>query len=77
MATEKKDKKSEVENETSTDSLWRKPITLDSFEEEDPLAQLYQGGKVEDKSINAKDSFEKAKKNATKSAGRKSKNSEK
>ena len=76
MATEKKDKKTEVENETSTDSLWRKPITLDSFEE-DPLAQLYQGGKVEDKSINAKDSFEKAKKNAAKSAGRKSKNSEK
>ena len=76
MATEKKDKKTEVENETSTDSLWRKPITLDSFEDEDPLAALYRGREVEDKSINAEDSSAKTKKNAAKSAGRKSKNSE-
>ena len=77
MATEKKDSKTKPGNEENSNSLWRKPITLDSFEDEDPLAALYRGREVEDKSINAKDSFEKAKKNAAKSAGRKSKNSEK
>ncbi len=77
MATEKKDSKTKPGNEENTDSLWRKPITLDSFENEDPLASLYRGREVEDRSINAEDSSAKTKKNAAKSAGRKSKNSEK
>lgn len=32
--------------EAKTDSLWRSPITLDSFEDEDPLATLYRGREV-------------------------------
>ena len=39
----KKDEKHIGQIATKSDSLWRKPIALDSFENEDPLAALYQG----------------------------------
>ncbi len=35
-------------NSKNADTLWRKPITLESFEDEDPLATLYRGREVED-----------------------------
>lgn len=54
MANFKKDKKARDERATSagaaaaTDTFWRKPITLDSFDDEDPLETLYRGREVED-----------------------------
>ncbi len=45
MATVKKNTKTEVGN---ADSLWREPITLDSFENDDPLETLYRGREVGD-----------------------------
>jgi hypothetical protein len=39
----KKDERQVNEHATKPDSLWRKPIALDAFEDEDPLAALYQG----------------------------------
>jgi predicted transcriptional regulator len=39
MGSEKKEQKQTAK----TDSLWRKPITLASFEDDDPLATLYRG----------------------------------
>lgn len=45
MATVKKKTKTEVGN---ADSLWRQPITLDSFEDDDPLETLYRGREVGD-----------------------------
>ncbi|MEP7036894.1 MAG: hypothetical protein ABI891_00995 [Acidobacteriota bacterium] len=63
MAAEKKDKKTEVEKEANADFLWRKPITLDSLDDEDPLAALYRGREVEGKGENAEDSSEKPKQN--------------
>lgn len=77
MAAEKKVKKTEVEKEANADFLWRKPITLDSFEDEDPLAALYQGREVRGKNENVGDSSEKPKENAAKSADKKLKDVEK
>lgn len=48
MATERKSQKSSGVGEGKIDSLWRKPITLDSFDDEDPLATLYRGREVGD-----------------------------
>ncbi len=42
MATKTEKNKNQA-NEKQNDFLWRKPITLDSFDEEDPLAALYRG----------------------------------
>lgn len=39
----KKDERQIMQTATKPDSLWRKPIALDAFEDEDPLAALYQG----------------------------------
>lgn len=44
MATRKNTDNKKVES--NTDSLWRKPITLDEDESGDPLASLYQGREV-------------------------------
>lgn len=73
MATEKKERK---QTGTKTESLWRKPITLASFENEDPLAALYRGREAsedaaskpesivaETKETNFKQTPKKAKKN--------------
>jgi len=46
MATGGKDKKQINAEELKADSLWRKPITLDAFEDDDPLATLYRGREV-------------------------------
>ncbi len=46
MAAGKKDKKQAGAEKPKADSLWRKPITLDAFEDDDPLAMLYQGREV-------------------------------
>ena len=46
MATGEKDKKQINAEELKADSLWRKPITLDAFEDDDPLATLYRGREV-------------------------------
>lgn len=46
MATSKKAEKGSKTIETKPDSLWRKPIALDAFEDEDPLAALYRGREV-------------------------------
>lgn len=46
MGSEKKAKKQSNDGEAKTNSLWRKPITLDSFEDDDPLATLYRGREV-------------------------------
>lgn len=43
MATNSKQKKAD---EPKTDLLWRKPITLDAGDDEDPLAMLYRGREV-------------------------------
>jgi predicted transcriptional regulator len=43
MAIVKKNKMTEAQQEGSVDSLWRKPITLDSFDDDDPLETLYRG----------------------------------
>ncbi|HEX8735361.1 MAG TPA: hypothetical protein VF721_08575 [Pyrinomonadaceae bacterium] len=51
MARLKKNEKSGVEKGQiagGADLLWRKPITLDSFEDEDPLETLYRGREVAD-----------------------------
>ncbi len=46
MVVSKKDGKGNKPIEIKPDSLWRKPITLDAFEDEDPLAALYRGREV-------------------------------
>jgi hypothetical protein len=46
MATVKKNKSTEAREAGSSDSLWRKPIALDSFEDDDPLETLYRGREV-------------------------------
>ncbi len=46
MGVIKKDQKQPSGQDTKPDSLWRKPITLDSFEDDDPLAALYRGREV-------------------------------
>ena len=43
MATNSKQKKAD---EPKTDLLWRKPITLEAEDDEDPLAMLYRGREV-------------------------------
>ncbi len=43
MATKSKQKKA---GEPKTDLLWRKPITLDAEDDDDPLAMLYRGREV-------------------------------
>ncbi len=48
MARTKNEKKT-AGKKTKSDALWRKPISLDSFEDEDPLATLYQGREGGDK----------------------------
>jgi hypothetical protein len=53
MATEKKSQKSSGGGKAKADSLWRKPITLDSFDDEDPLATLYRGREAGDATANA------------------------
>jgi len=46
MVMSKKGKKQINAVETKSDLLWRKPIALDAFEDEDPLATLYRGREV-------------------------------
>lgn len=72
MAELKKNEKAGGEKGQSggADTLWRKPITLDSFEDEDPLETLYRGREVAD---SAKEAIQKPKEAVTKSGGKKSK----
>ena len=75
MAAAKKDEKTE---DTKADSLWRKPITLNSFEDEDPLAALYRGREVGDEAVNTANAPLNSTEIPAKSAGKnsnKSKNS--
>ncbi len=46
MAASKKEGKRNDTIETKPDSIWRKPIALNAFEDEDPLATLYRGREV-------------------------------
>jgi hypothetical protein len=74
MATVRKNEKTNVEKaaggDGSADTFWRKPITLDSFETEDPLETLYRGREVAD---SAKEATRKPKEAETKSGDKKSK----
>jgi hypothetical protein len=72
MATVKKNEKAGGKKGQSddADTLWRKPITLDSFEDEDPLETLYRGREVTD---SVKDAAQKPKEVDTKTSGKKSK----
>jgi len=72
MATVKNNKKSAAGADTS----WRKPITLDSFDDEDPLATLYRGREVGDSTTAVKSSPQTPKEHAAVSADKKSKNAE-
>lgn len=69
MATNKQT----VSEEEKKDSLWRTPITLDSFEDEDPLATLYQGREVEGQSENVEEKSQMPKNATAKSKAEKSK----
>ena len=72
MATKIEKNKNQA-NEKQNDSLWRKPITLDSFEEEDPLAALYRGRKVGDEPNAQENQPPKEKKRPAKTATEKQK----
>ncbi len=67
MGTGQKNEKQTVTEDTQTDSMWRRPIILDSFEDEDPLATLYQGREAGTKSKNTEDSPQITTKDAAKS----------
>jgi hypothetical protein len=75
MATVKKNKTTEVEAAGSTDSLWRKPITLDSFEDHDPLETLYRGREVGNSENEAENTAQTKAKKPAKSAGGKAERS--
>jgi len=75
MATVKKNKTTEVEEAGRSDSLWRKPITLDSFEDDDPLATLYRGREVGNSENDAENIAQTKAKNPAKSAGENAKSS--
>lgn len=77
MATTKSKKQITAKNKEGSDGLWRKPITLDSFEEEDPLAALYQGREVVDKKKETKALPKKTKENAGISGAKETKTSKK
>jgi hypothetical protein len=77
MATVKTNKKSDAKETAGADSLWRKPITLDSLEEEDSLATLYRGREVGDSPANTENTPQKPKETARASTDKKSKVSEK
>lgn len=73
MATEKKAQK----QTPKTDSLWRKPITLSSFEDnDDPLASLYRGREVSEVKVETEIQPAKAEKPVSKPAPSKTKNTE-
>jgi hypothetical protein len=76
MAKVKKDEKQTGKQDVKSDTLWRKPITLDSFEDEDPLAALYLGREVGTKNAE-KISPEMPKAKPAKSTAKKTKNSKK
>jgi hypothetical protein len=71
MTTVKKNKPTEIEEAGSLDSLWRKPITLDSFEDDDPLETLYRGREVGDSENDAEITAQSQAKKTAKSAGEK------
>lgn len=48
MATQKTSQKFSGGGEGKSDLLWRKPIELDSFDDDDPLATLYRGREAGD-----------------------------
>lgn len=72
MATKTEKNKNQA-NEKQNDSLWRKPITLDSFDEEDPLAALYRGREVGDETNVQENQPPKEKKRPAKTATEKQK----
>lgn len=76
MATVKKNNEHN-KKDVGTDTSWRKPITLDFYEDEDPLATLYRGREVADTSKSTENSPQKLKENAAASVDNKSKSSEK
>ncbi|MDQ3714068.1 MAG: hypothetical protein M3388_17875 [Acidobacteriota bacterium] len=75
MTTVKKNKTTEVGEAGSSDSLWRKPITLDSFEDDDPLATLYRGREVGDSENDAENTAQTKAEKSAKSAGEKAESS--
>jgi hypothetical protein len=76
MAKSEKSKKQSTASEGS-EGLWRKPITLDSFEDEDPLAALYQGREVGDKITQAEVLPKKTNDNAGKPSAKETKTTKK
>lgn len=76
MAKSEKSKKQSTANE-GNEGLWRKPITLDSFEDEDPLAALYQGREVVDKTRQEEVLPKKTKENAGKPSAKETKTTKK
>jgi hypothetical protein len=75
MSTVKKNKTTEVGEAGSSDSLWRKPITLDSFEDDDPLETLYRGREVGNSENDAENTAQTKAKKPAKSAGEKAESS--
>lgn len=75
MTTVKKNKTTEIGEAGSVDSLWRKPITLDSFEDDDPLATLYRGREVGDSENDAEITAQSQAKKPAEPAGEKAKSS--
>ncbi len=73
MATRKNNDKRKVES--NTDLLWRKPITLDDDEPDDPLALLYQGREVSTQIADIQSPIQKVEQVITESAEEKPKNS--
>lgn len=73
----KSKKKQTPEKDKKGGSLWRKPITLDSLEDKDPLAALYQGKQASSKSIETGKSTQKQEAKIAKPSVKPKKNVEK
>lgn len=76
MAIEKKVEKQSGAEATKADLLWRKPITLDLFEEDDALGTLYRGREVGERAANGEDISSIAVEKVVKPADKRSENSE-
>jgi predicted transcriptional regulator len=75
METVKKNKRIEPGEAENSDSLWRKPIELDSFEDNDPLETLYRGGEVGNSKNDSENTAQTKAKKAAKTAGEQTKSS--
>lgn len=77
MAAVKKDKKTETGAEGNADSFWRKPISLDPFEDDDPLESLYRGREAADPENTAEKTTRTITKKTAEAPAQKVENSEK